>query len=129
MSYDADPDRTTESNVRRHIVRMVGIAGGASAPTKIYGKGITISRTAAGRYLLTWADNPGTFIGCSKPLIQATTPGDVAGHDVVVEPFTSTPSTQTFTLAFRFYGATQVLHDLDALEWISMSIAFKLTGP
>ncbi len=124
MSFDAYPARDTEQDVRHHLVQLLGT--GASAPTKVIGKGITVSYTAAGRYLLTWASNPGEFLGFTWGL-QATTQADVKGHTVTAGAYPATAS--TFTLEIDLWDSAFAAEDLEALEWLFLDIAFKLTGP
>ena len=129
MSFEAYPTRDTEQDVRHHLVRMVGT--GASAPTRIIGKGIAITRDDVGVYTLTWASNPGAWIGPPAPGLQATTSANVRGCSVTWGVFDTT----TFAVQFKVWdGLAQaagvwVARELDALEWLGFSIPFKLTGP
>jgi len=113
---DAFPHQSTNPGQKDHIIRSVG---GVTAITKVYGPGVAVTRTGAGAYLLTWSENPGTFIGASAGL-AATTPGDVAGHTVVFGAY----STTAFTLSFTLYNASDAAHDLAALEWITCRVTF-----
>ena len=82
--------------------------------------------TAAGRIKLTWADNPGTFLGFTWGL-QATTQGDVKGHTVTASAYPLSAS--TFTLEIDIWDSAFAAEDLEILEWLYLDIAFKLTGP
>lgn len=113
---DAFPHRSTNPEQVDHVIRSVG---GVTAITKVYGPGVAVTRTGAGAYLLTWAENPGTFIGASHGL-AATTPDDIKGHTVVFGAY----STTAFTLAFNLYNASDAAHDLAALEWITCRVTF-----
>ena len=127
MSYDAYDSQDTEQDVRHHLVRMVG---GAAAVTKVIGKGIAVARTAAGRYTLTWTDNPGTFLGYSFGL-QSTTINALRGCTVTVGVFNTTAFTlevDVWDFLAQLAGVT-VARDLAALEWLSLDLVFKLTGP
>lgn len=123
MALQAFESLDTEPAVWHSIVRMVGT--GADVPTKILGSGITLSRTAAGRILLTWADNPGTFAGFTWGL-QATTQSDVKGHTVTAGAWPQTAS--TYTLEIDIWDSTFAAEDLEALEWLTLDIMFKQTG-
>lgn len=108
--------RCTNPEEVDHLVRFVG---GAAACTKVYGPGVTVSYVATGRYLLTWAANPGVFLGAT-PGIQATTQSDVKGHTVTYGVF----DTSAFTLEVDFWNASDAAHDLAALEWITLRCVF-----
>ncbi len=113
---DADPLRTSEPELRYTEVRLLGT--GAAAPTKVLGKGITVARTGAGVYTLTFAKTPGNWCGAVWGL-DATTPGDIKNHSVVV---TNTSAT---VVTVNFYDAAAAAHDLAALEWINLVLRYK----
>lgn len=117
--------RTTEAELVNVRVRMVGT--GASAPTKIYGEGVTITRQGAGQYRLTFSPQPGKFAGVSDPSRQATTPGDVKGMDFVFGAWTDATSTAAAYFDLYVYDGGAA-HDLAALEWLSFDVSFKQTG-
>lgn len=106
--------RTTSALVTEHVVRAVG---GAAAVTKVTGPGVTVTRTGTGAYSVTFSENVGVVLTAVASL-QATTPGDLAGHTVVFAPYNTT----TKVLAFVVYNAADAAHDLAALEWVSLNI-------
>jgi hypothetical protein len=108
--------RSSEPEMRYVDVRLLGT--GASAPTKVYGKGITVARSNTGIYTLTFTASPGTWAGCTVGL-DATTPGDIKNHSVVC---TKTSAT---VVTVNFYDASANAHDLAALEWINLTLKFK----
>lgn len=114
---DASELRATNPDQWDHIIRSVG---GASAITKVYGPGVAVTRTGAGAYLLTWSENPGTFVAATYGF-SATTPGDLAGHTVIYGAYNAT----AFTLAFVVYNASFAAHDLAALEWVTNRVTFS----
>ena len=116
-ALDADPARTTEPDMIYVEVRLLGT--GASAPTKVLGKGITVARTGAGVYTLTFAKSPGNWCGPTGVGLDATTPGDIKNHSVVV---TNTSAT---VVTVNFYDAAAAAHDLAALEWINFTLRYK----
>ncbi len=94
--------------------------GGASAISKFAGgRNISISRTGTGAYLLTWAQNPGNFVGWSAG-IGAATPANVAGHTVVRGEYSASAK----TLAFVVYNAADAAHDLAADEYVDVQCMF-----
>lgn len=107
---------------RYHHVRMVGT--GAAAPTKQVGQGITITRTAVGVYRLTWAENPGIFVGLNDGL-QAVTPGDIKNHSLVWDTYDAA----TRSIEVTLWDAAAAAHDLAANEFIHAMIVFAESGP
>jgi hypothetical protein len=116
---DFYPDKSSEPELRSVEVRLLGT--GASAPTKVYGKGITVARSNTGIYTLTFTASPGTYAGCLFGL-DATTPGDIKNHSVVC---TATSST---VITVNFYDASANAHDLAAVEWINLTLKFKASN-
>src|SRR5512138_3897130 len=80
----AHPVRATLPEVQHHLVRLLGT--GAAACTVELGNGITVTRPAIGRILLTWGDSPGVYVGFTHGL-QAATPGDLKGYTVVADTY------------------------------------------
>lgn len=111
----------TCAGMRGHVVTMVGT--GASAPTLVKGHGVTITRTGAGDYRITWGDNPGTYIATS-PGLRATAEADIKNHSLIV----GTYGTTAFTLDVTFWDASAVAHDLAAAEWIELIVWFSDTA-
>jgi hypothetical protein len=112
--------RGTIPDQRSDLVRFVG---GTTAVTKVFGPGVAVTYVGTGDYLLTWAENPGAFLGATYGL-QATTHADIKGHTVVVGVFNTT----AFTLSVKFTNASEALHDLAALEWITLDCRFSISG-
>jgi len=124
---DGYPVRSSEPETVKVPIRILGT--GAANPTKVYGKGVTITRTGAGAYLATFsgkAGELGNYVGMTVGL-EATTPGDMAGHTVVAGA-TATSAAGVVTKAFVLYNATFAARDLAALEWITIEFAFKQAG-
>ncbi len=120
MAQDAWNLRAT---VAEEVVHEIRVVGGAAAVTKVTGLGLAVTYVATGRYKITWAENPGTYV---MPLatLEAATPGDLAGHTVIFDTYDSSTLTQEFYL----YNASFAVHDLAASEWINISIKFKRSG-
>lgn len=112
------PARESEPEIRHLLVRMVGT--GASAPTKVYGQGVTIARTSEGLYTLTLTGIPGYFMGYTYGL-QASTPANVSGHTIVADDYAS----KVFT--FTLYDSAFAVEDLEASEWINFDLWFSTT--
>ena len=122
MSLDKFPAR---SNLAEHfdsVCRAVGVTSGPSV-SQVTGKGVTLTRTGTGAYLLTWSDDMGVFQGVDFGL-QASTPANLAGHTVIAGAYTE----GTPTLAFIVYNASFAVHDLVALEWVTARVTFAPTA-
>lgn len=111
-----DP-KTNHAGMKDFLVRFVG---GTAAVTKVTGPGVTVTWISTGIVDLTWGTNPGTFVGATFGL-QATTAADVKGHTVVCGVF----NTSTLKLRLNITNASESLHDLAALEWLTCRVTFK----
>ena len=119
MALDANPVR---SPVPELVLCPVRFVGGSSAVTKVYGEGVTVTYISTGLVDLTFSDAQGTFIGLAgEPSFAATTAADVKGHTVVVGVYNTT----TNTLRLNITNASEVLHDLAVLEWLTATLLFK----
>lgn len=120
---NAFPVKVSEPQSFITKVRLLGT--GAAAPTEVLGANVTVTYIGVGQYRLTFNDNPGTWCGpTGSPCRQATTPGDVKGHDYVFGAFTAATSTADAYVDLYVYDGG-VAHDLAALEWVSFDLAFK----
>jgi hypothetical protein len=88
--------------------------------TKITGRvvGFTVAYVSTGRYRITYAEAYYEQIAVSHGLM-ATTPGDIAGHTVVFGVLSGRMQD------VYLYNASDALHDLAALEWISFEATFR----
>lgn len=120
MGYDAFPVRS--STERIYVTHLFMVGTGATVPTETFGAGVVMTRTAAGRLKLTWADDPGVFAGVTWG-IGATTQGDVKGHTVTHSVYPLTAG--TYTLEIDIWDSAFAAEDLEALEWLTLNIHFK----
>jgi hypothetical protein len=118
---DFYPPKTSIQEERKYRLRLEG-ANGAD-PEKELGQGVTVTRTGEGAYLLTWATNPGTFLGWSAPGFGAATPADLKGYTAVRDTYDAT----AHTLAFVVYDSTFTAADLIVNQWADLEIAFSTT--
>jgi hypothetical protein len=101
------------------VTKITGrVVGGTAAVTRTKGKGFTVAYVSTGRYRITYAEAYYEQIAVSHGLM-ATTPGDIAGHTVVFGVLSG--RVQDVYL----YNASDALHDLAALEWISFEATFR----
>lgn len=119
MPSDAFPIKGNNPEEVEYLVRMVG---GSAAVTGVIDAGVAVTYVGTGDYLLTWAENPGTFLGATSGL-QATTASDIKGHTVIFGAWDSS----AFTLAVKLFNASDAAHDLAALEWITVRATFSRT--
>jgi hypothetical protein len=121
---DAFPVRAIQPEMVEHDLQLLGT--GASAPTIAQPatgwSGVTVTRTSAGVYKLTWSEDQGIFSGFYASL-RATTPGDLKTFSIVREGYSSSTRSVQFTL----YNASGTATDLAALQWIDLMIRFKRT--
>ncbi len=116
------PLRATFPEEQDHFIKFVG---GSAAVTRVFGQGVTVTYIGTGLVDIVWAKNPGVFLGLAgAPAFQATTAADVKGHTCVPGVFNTT----TFTLRLNITNASESLHDLAALEWLSLTVKFKATA-
>lgn len=116
-----DTPKSSIPEERNYRVRLLGVND--AAPTKELGHGITATRTGEGAYLLTWADNPGTFIGWSCSFAAAT-PADLKGYTAVRDTYDAT----TKSLAFVVYTSGFVAADLIANQYADIVVTFSATS-
>ena len=113
--------KSTIPDERRYRVRLLGT--GASAPTKQLGNGVTVTRTAAGVYKLTFAKNPGTFVGFNANL-GAATPSDVKGHTVTRDTPVDATTTTSAYIEISLWNASDAADDLQATEYMDLELVY-----
>lgn len=114
-----DP-QSSEPEVRQYLVKFVG---GTNAVTKVFGQGVTVTYSTTGIVVLTWVDNPGTFIGATFGF-QATTASGVKGYTCVPGAYSASGKSLTLNIT----NASESLTNLAALQWLTCSVFFKATG-
>lgn len=122
---DSFPVRSPISECHIETLTLVGVT---SSVAKVYGPGATPTRTGAGAYLWTWAENPGLFIGTTYGL-QATVMSGLAGFTVVAGAFTPfVTGSVSASLAFTVYNSSFAAADLTALQWATLNVVFARSG-
>jgi hypothetical protein len=118
VALDTNPVRSPVSELVLHPIRFVG---GSTAVTKVRGEGATVTYIGTGLVDVTFAESQGTYVGLAgMPSFEATTAADVKGHTCVPGVFNTT----TNTLRLNITNASDALHDLAALEWLSLTVIF-----
>lgn len=118
---------SSEPTERRYLIRFVG---GAAAVTKVYGRGLTATWISTGIVELAWSlndDKPGTFVGLTSPMFQATTVANVKAYTCVHGDYNAT----TRKVRVSIYDASNNLVDLAALQWLTLTAVFlsEVIGP
>lgn len=117
-------DQPCMSNVPERKYRC-GITGtGAAHPTKRYGDGIAVTRTAAGVFRFTFVSHPGYFRGF-KPGLGAATPSDVKGHTVTRGEFVAATATASAYIELSLWSSTFAADELNALEYLDVVFVFS----
>jgi len=116
MAADFYDDKSTIPETRKYKIRLLG-ANGAN-PTEQLGQGVAVTRTGEGAYLITWASNPGIFVGWSIGF-GAATPADLAGYTAVRDTYSSN------TLAFVVYNSSFAAADLIADQYADITVEFS----
>jgi len=116
--------RSPSNELQLHCIRAVG---GSSAVTKVTGPGVTVSRLDTGDYKLIWSQDPGNCLGIGATL-QATTPGNLAGHTVICGAFVPKSGSTNAYVLVNVYNASDASHDLAALEWFTVDAKFSFTN-
>lgn len=115
--------KATEPEVVEAIVVFQGNT--TSNPTKTYGAGCTVTRSAEGKVALTWSDHQGTFMGAVVS-VGDTTPSNVAGFTIHYDANSYTASTKALDL--WVYDASQTLADLATTSYVTVKVLFKRVG-
>lgn len=122
MPIDMYPVTTSEPESVNTTISIVGVND--ANPTETYGKGVTITRTAEGVYRITWATNPGTFVGIVGHMFGATTMSDVKGYTVSRGVY----NTSAYTLDLSVWNSSFAAADIVALQYLDVTVQFK-RGP
>lgn len=106
----------------RHI--RVRLLGTGTTPTVELGQRVTVTRTAAGVYKVTFDEGQGTFVGFAWAL-GAATPGDVKGHTVTRDTYTAPTATASGFIEVSLWSATFAADDLQATEYMDLDFVFS----
>lgn len=118
-------DQPVLSNVPSGRRYSAGITGtGALDPTKRYGDGVTVTRTAEGVYKFAFASHPGYFRGWGYGL-SADTPSAVKAHTVTADTFTAATTTASAFIELSVWDGSAAADDLEALEYLDVEFRFS----
>lgn len=116
-----DP-KTSIPDERKYRIRILGVNN--ADPTEQLGQGVTISRTGEGAYRITFAQNPGTFIGWSCNF-GAATPADLKGYTAVRDTYTAQSGSTLGCLDFVVYDSSFNAADLIADQYADITVEFS----
>jgi hypothetical protein len=97
-----------------------GIGTGAAALTAIITDGVVCTWSATGVYILTFAENNGTFIGLTYGL-GATTASTVKGYTVSYGLYNTT----TRAITINVWNSSFAAADLAALQYLTLEFSFR----
>jgi hypothetical protein len=112
----------TLAQTRKHRLQLQG-TGAGTVPTMVIGHGVTLSWTATGRVLITWAENPGTFVGVDGATYRDATQANVKGWTLTAGAYPASAS--TFTLEIDFWNSTFAAADLAATSFLDLCLVFS----
>lgn len=114
------PPKTNVPEERTYRCQLLGT--GASAPTKVLGDGVSVTRTALGVYKLTFVGfNPFALVGFTYGY-GATTPGDVKGQTVTRNVVVITAGVAAIEVSLWSSGFAA--DDLQTTESLDLSFTF-----
>lgn len=119
MSQDAWNEKSTEPEIVKSVIRMLGT--GAAVPTKVFGRGLTLTRTSAGIINLIWIEYPGNYVGITGDCFEATVQNGLKGYTVVAGDWNAA----TRTITINITNAADTLTDLAAAQSLTLEVAFK----
>lgn len=109
---------------RERAYSLVLKGNGAAAPSVVVGHGVGVTRTAIGRYLLTFKDNPGTFAGFGgKGAFRDPAQANVKGWDLTAGAYPQTAG--TFTLELDLWDSANAAVDLAATSFLDVTLLFS----
>lgn len=116
------PPKDSIPDLRTYRIRILGVNG--ADPTEQLGQGVAVTRTGEGAYKITFAQNPGTFVGWSCSF-GAATPGDLKGYTAVRDTFTAQSGATLGYLEFVVYDSTFTAADLITNQYADITVEFS----
>lgn len=119
MTAPMFPISASEPDCSETIIRILGVDD--ANPTEQIGNGVAITRTAEGVYRITWAANPGVFVGVKGYMFGAATMSDVKGYTATRDTYDST----SFILDVSTWNSSFAAADIIANQYLDITVAFK----
>lgn len=113
------------SNIAEERIIRVGLTGaGAAVPTVRVGQGVTMTRSGVGVYRITFADNPGTFLGIDGFSFRATAPAAVKNYSLTATGYTAPAAGARGFIELSVWSSAGAAVDLAAAQFLDVSVAF-----
>jgi hypothetical protein len=117
-----DKSMTSLAKEVRYPISLQG--NGTSAPTLVFGPGLTITRPGQGRIKVQFTnakDNPGTFIGLAgSPLVRDATQSNVKNYDVTA----GTWDTTNLAIELDVWNGSGTATDLVSTNFLDFVLVF-----
>lgn len=124
LPFQGYPLRCNIPETYFYVARLLGANGAAlTAEEPDLSQGVTHARTDEGVYTMTWATNPGRFIGIMGFCFGAATMADVDDYQLARDTWDASG----FVLTYTVYAVTTAA-DLIADQYLDICVAFTRSG-
>ncbi len=115
----------SKTNMPEERIFRVGLTGtGAAVPTRRAGAGVTVTRTGVGVIRISFAKNPGKFVGVLGAVFSAATPSAVKGYTLTGGSYVAPAAGVKGYVEVSLWSSAFAAVDLAALQYVDLSIAF-----
>lgn len=116
----------TKTNVPNERLVRTGITGASTSnPTERVGGGVVVTRTAAGVYRYTFADNLGTFVGLAgAPALSAVTMSGVKGYSASGGAYVAPTGSTAGYIEVSVWDASNNAVDLTNVQYMDVTFVF-----
>lgn len=118
MSQEFFPVRMSEPEIVGKLVSVEGT--GATAPTVLYGRGVSVTRTSEGLYKYAFGEFQGEFLGMT-PGFGAATPSALAGFSLAYDDYNTT----AYTIEVLLSEADNSVVDLADNQYLTLIFWFR----
>lgn len=118
---DFFPILSSEPEQRDYVISITGVDD--ANPTERNGAGLAVARTAEGVYRITFASNPGTFIGIAGYCFGADTMSGVKGYTLTRDTYSY--SSGVATLDISVWNSSFAAADIIAAQYLDLTLRFR----
>lgn len=112
----------SEPQLKRYHVRTLGT--GAATPTKVFGAGMTITRTGVGVWRVQFGSEfIGKYVGIKGAFFEDATPSVVKGWTLTASPYDTTNR----RIDISIWNSSFAAAELAATSFLNFEIDFKTT--
>ena len=131
MSIQTWPLQTADAECYDMVLHLVGAGAGAipTIPTTENAHGISIARTSAGLYTLTFGEEPGPFFMGLSGAFGAALPVTNAGWSATSGVYTARSGGTKATLVIGTQNSTFAGADMAVGSYCFITMTFKLASP